>query len=72
MKKRCIRSVERLRYTWRSLVRAVSRKHDRFLVYSMASFNFGGGWRELLSEGFRPKHMTAKSTIVFINESFGI
>jgi hypothetical protein len=48
MKKRCIRPVERLRRTWRSLVRATSRKHDPFLVYSMASFNFGGGARELL------------------------
>jgi hypothetical protein len=48
MKKRCIRPVERLRYSWRLLVRAASRNHDRFLVYSMASFNFGGGWRELL------------------------
>jgi hypothetical protein len=48
MKKRCIRQVERLRYNWRLLVRATSRGHDPFLVYSMASFNFGGGWRELL------------------------
>ncbi len=48
MKKRCIRHVEQLRYTWRSLVRAASRNHDPLLVYSMASFNFGGGWRELL------------------------
>jgi len=52
MKKRFIRSIEQLRYTWRSLVRAASRKHDRFLVYSMASFNFGGGWRELLLKAF--------------------
>ena len=48
MKKYCIRLVERLRGTWRSLVGAGSRNHDPFLVYSMASFNFGGGWRELL------------------------
>jgi hypothetical protein len=48
MKKRCIRPVDRLRRTWRSLVRAANRNHDPFLVYSMASFNFGGGWRELL------------------------
>jgi hypothetical protein len=47
MKKRCIKPVQQLCYTWRSLVRA-SRDHDPFLVYSMASFNFGGGWRELL------------------------
>jgi hypothetical protein len=46
--KRCIKPVQRLRYRWRSLVRAASRNHDPFLVYSMASFNFGGGWRELL------------------------
>jgi hypothetical protein len=48
MKKRCIGPVERLRYGWRSLVRAASRNHDPYLVCSMASFNFGGGWRELL------------------------
>jgi hypothetical protein len=48
MKKLCIRFVERLRYTWWLLVRAASRNHDPLLVYSMASFNFGGGWRELL------------------------
>jgi hypothetical protein len=48
MKRHCIRIVERLRYTWRSLIKAASRNHDPFLVYSMASFNFGGGWRELL------------------------
>jgi hypothetical protein len=48
MKKRCIKPVQQLRYTWRSLARAASRNHDPFLVYSMASFNFGGGWRELL------------------------
>jgi len=48
MKKRFLRSVERLRRTWQSLVRAAKRNHDPFLVYSMASFNFGGGGRELL------------------------
>jgi hypothetical protein len=48
MKTRCIKPVQQLRYSWRSLVRAASRNHDPFLVYSMASFNFGGGWRELL------------------------
>ena len=31
-----------------SLVRAANRNHDPLLVFSMASFNFGGGWRELL------------------------
>jgi hypothetical protein len=48
MKKRYIRAVEWLRHSWRSLIRTASRTHDPFLVYSMASFNFGGGWRELL------------------------
>src|SRR5437773_365937 len=48
MKTPCIRLGERLRHAWRSLVRATNRNHDPFLVYSMASFNFGGGWRELL------------------------
>src|SRR5215469_18282099 len=33
---------------WRSLIRATYRKHDPFLVYSMASFNSGGGWKEFL------------------------
>ena len=33
---------------WRSLIRATYRKHDPFLVYSMASFNSGGGWNEFL------------------------
>ncbi|MGE5213896.1 MAG: hypothetical protein ACM3NN_09415 [Nitrospirota bacterium] len=32
----------------RSLMRATYRKHDPFLVYSMASFNSGGGWKEFL------------------------
>ena len=48
MKKRCIKPVERPRHTWRPLVRADSRNHDPFLVYSMAAFNFDGGWRQLL------------------------
>ncbi len=52
MKERCIRQGEQLRYAWRSLVRAAGRNHDRFLVYSMASFNFGGGWREPLLKAF--------------------
>jgi hypothetical protein len=68
MKKRYIRPVELLRYTWRSLVGAGSRNHDPFLVCSMASFNFGGGWRELLLKA-SPKYMTRKSTIV-LNERF--
>ena len=33
---------------WRSLIRVTYRKHDPFLVYSMASFNSGGGWKEFL------------------------
>jgi hypothetical protein len=48
MKKVCIRPFELLGCAWRSLVRSSYRNHDPFLVYSMASFNFGGGWRELL------------------------
>jgi hypothetical protein len=48
MKKPGIKSFEWLRDTWRSLARASRRRHDPLLVYSMASFNFGGGWRELL------------------------
>jgi len=48
MNKRRIRPVGRLRYIWGLFARAARRNHDPFLVYSMASFNFGGGWRELL------------------------
>jgi hypothetical protein len=48
MNKRRIRPVGRLRYIWGSFARAARRNHDPFLVFSMASFNFGGGWRELL------------------------
>jgi len=48
MKKRCIGPVEFVRRSWRSFICATSRNHDPFLVFSMASFNFGGGWRELL------------------------
>ena len=33
---------------WRSLIRVTYRKHDPFLVYSMASFDSGGGWKEFL------------------------
>ena len=33
---------------WRSLIRATYRKHDPFLVYSITSFNSGGGWNEFL------------------------
>jgi hypothetical protein len=48
MKKTLHHSAKWLRYTWRSLARTGSRNHDPFLVYSMVSFNFGGGARELL------------------------
>ena len=33
---------------WRMLIRATYRKHDPFLVYSITSFNSGGGWKEFL------------------------
>ena len=33
---------------WRSLIRLTYRKHDPFLVYSITSFNSGGGWDEFL------------------------
>ena len=33
---------------WRSLIRVTYRKHDPFLVYSIASFNSGGGWKDFL------------------------
>jgi hypothetical protein len=31
-----------------SRIRATNRNHDPLLVFSMASFNFDGGWRDLL------------------------
>jgi hypothetical protein len=69
MKKHCARLVERLRYNWpATLVRTAGRNHDPLLVYSMASFNFDGGWRELLLKA-SPKHMPAKSNI---NERFAV
>jgi hypothetical protein len=71
MKKHFITLFERLRDIWQSLPRATSRKHDPFLVNSMASFNFDGGWRELLLK-VSPKHMPAESTIVLVNEPSGI
>src|SRR5215468_9219174 len=37
-----------LSFVWRSVIRATYRKHDPFLVYSITSFNSGGGWKELL------------------------
>lgn len=49
MKKLCIRPFEFLRHSWQSLFRGARRRHDRFLVYNISSFNFaGGGWRQLL------------------------
>ena len=71
MKKQCTRFVEWLRDTWRSLGRTGGRNHDPLLVYSMASFNFDGGWRELLLKA-SPEHMPTESTIVLIDEPFGV
>jgi len=71
MKKQCIQFVEWLRNTWRSLGRTRRRNHDPLLVNSMASFNFDGGWRELLLKT-SPKHMAAESTIALIDERFGV
>ena len=48
MKHTGIRPVQKLRDIFRSLFRVARRKHDRFLVYNMVSFNFNGGWQELL------------------------
>jgi hypothetical protein len=48
MKTHCTRLIERLGDAWRLLVRATNRNHDPLLLESMASFNFGGGARELL------------------------
>jgi hypothetical protein len=69
MKKQCTRFVEWLRDTWRSLGRTGGRNHDPLLVNSMASFNFEGGWRELLLKA-SAKHMPAESTIALIGEPF--
>jgi hypothetical protein len=55
MRKVRIRPFELLRYAWRLLGWSGYRNHDPFLVYSMASFNFGGGWRELLLKA-APQH----------------
>jgi hypothetical protein len=71
MKKQCIRFVEWLRDTWRSLGRTGSCGHDPLLVNSMASFNFDGGWRELLLK-ISPKHMAGESTIALIDEPSGV
>jgi hypothetical protein len=71
MKKHFITLFERLRDIWQSFPRATSPKHDPFLVNSMASFNFDGGWRELGLK-ISSKHMPAESTIVLVNEPSGI
>jgi hypothetical protein len=71
MKTHCIKLIEWLRSTCGSLARATGRKHDPFLVQSMASFNFGGGWRELRLK-VSAKHMPVDSSIVLVNEPFGI
>jgi hypothetical protein len=71
MKKLCIKLVERLQNTWKSLLSATSRNHDPLLVQSMASFNFGGGWRELRLK-ISSRHMPADSNIVLVGEPFGI
>ena len=71
MKKQCIQFVEWLRDTWRSLGRTGGRSHDPLLVNSMDSFNFDGGWRELLLKT-SPEHMPTESTIVLIDEPFGV
>jgi hypothetical protein len=71
MKKQCIRFVEWLRDAWRSLGRTACRNHDPLLVYSMASFNFDGGWRELLLKT-SPEHMPTESTVGLIDEPFGV
>jgi hypothetical protein len=68
MKKQCIRFVEWLRDIWLSLGRSGARSHDPLLAQSMASFNFDGGWRELLLKA-SPKHMPEESTI---NEEFAV
>jgi hypothetical protein len=68
MKKQCIRFVELLRDTCRSLGKTAGRNHDPLLAQSMASFNFDGGWRELRLK-ISSKHMPEESTI---NEEFAI
>ncbi|HMJ61856.1 MAG TPA: hypothetical protein VK493_08840, partial [Bryobacteraceae bacterium] len=48
MSNRAMKFLKFLRHGRQSLVRATNRNHDPLLVFSMASFNFGGGWRDLL------------------------
>jgi hypothetical protein len=71
MKKQCIRFVELLRDICRAFARTGGRNHDPLLVNSLASFNFEGGWRELLLKTSL-KHMPAESTIALIDEPVGV
>ncbi|PYJ89009.1 MAG: hypothetical protein DME71_11150 [Verrucomicrobia bacterium] len=71
IQKYCVRLVEWPGSVWQSLVRTAHCNHDPFLVHSMASFNYGGGSRELLLK-ISPKHMPAKATTVLINKRFAI
>jgi hypothetical protein len=71
MKKQCIRFVEWLRDTWRSVGRTACRNHDPLLAQSMASFNFDGGWRELRLK-ISSKHMPEESTIGLVKEPVGV
>ena len=68
MKTLCIRLVEQVRDVLSSLFRVTTRNHDPLLAQSMASFNFDGGWRELLLK-VSPKHMPCESRI---NEEFAV
>jgi len=68
MKNLGLRLFEQLCYTWRSLAGVPTRNHDPLLVNSIASFNFDGGWRELLLKT-SSKHMPTESTI---NEEFAV
>jgi hypothetical protein len=66
MKKLWPKLVERMHDTWRSVASAAHRNHDPLLAQSMASFNFGGGWKELkISE----KHMPCQSSISLVTEA---
>jgi hypothetical protein len=69
MKGLCITLFKRLRDGWRSLVKAAHRNHDPLLAQSMASFNFGGGWRELKISS---KHMPCESSIGLVSEASGV
>ena len=71
MKNIFINLFKQLRDVSKSLLGATNRKHDPLLAQSMASFNFGGGWRELRLK-ISSKHMPAESTIVLVNEPSGV